>query len=249
MFDAHAETIRAGAIDAYPHEAVWLITDDGDCRQVRNVHTNPAGSFAVAKADMAAARARGLAAIVHSHPDYPACPSEADMRGQLATAVPWGIVANDGQAATPIAWWGQGTPRPPLDGRGFVHGITDCYSLIRDYYAETYGIDLIEVPRAWEWWRQGADLYQRLFGRAGFVQIPHDQAEPGDVWLCQIRSPVPNHGGILLSGDRGLHHPMTRQGGPVQPDARARIEPIHRWLPHIATDRGGQILRYVGPFA
>ena len=246
MHDEHQAQIRSEALAAYPHEAVWLITADGACRQVRNVHAEPAHAFAVSKNDMASAQARGLAAIVHSHPDYWACPSEADMHGQMATAVPWGIVATDGQDATPITWWGADTPRPPLEDRPFVHGVTDCYALIRDYYAETYGIELIEVPRAWEWWRTGGDLYQQQFAAAGFERITHEQAQPGDVWLMQLRSPVPNHGGILLDHGRALHHPMARAGGPVQPKARARIEPIHRWLPHIAADRGGIILRYTG---
>jgi proteasome lid subunit RPN8/RPN11 len=241
----HAETVRAGAIAAYPHEAVWLLTADGACRQVDNIHPSPRESFSVSKHDMATARACGLAGIVHSHPDYPACPSEQDMRGQLATAVPWGIVATDGQAATDITWWGDGTERPALEDRPFVHGVTDCYSLIRDYYALERGIDLIEIPRAWLWWQDGGDLYREFFAQAGFRQILHAEAEPGDVWLAQIRSPVPNHGGILLERGECLHHPMTRSGGPVQPRALSKREPLNRWLPHIAQDRGGMILRYV----
>ncbi|MES1927559.1 Mov34/MPN/PAD-1 family protein [Salinisphaera sp. T31B1] len=246
MFDEHADAIRAAAVAAYPNEAVFVITDETGCYEVRNVHPSPRESFAIGKKDMAAARAAGLRAIVHSHPDYPACPSEQDMRGQLSTAVPWGIVATNGEAATPITWWGAGTERPSLEGRPFVHGVTDCYSLIRDYYAAERDIDLMEIPRAWLWWQQGGDLYREWFGPAGFVQIAHAEAKPGDVWLTQIRSPVPNHGGILLERGECLHHPMTREGGPVQPKALSRREPINRWLPHIAQDRGGMILRYEG---
>lgn len=246
MYAEHADTIRAGAIAAYPAEAVWIIYEDGACRRVRNVHPSPRESFAVARKDMAAAMARGLAAIVHSHPDYPACPSQKDMEGQLSTGVPWGIVATDGESATGITWWGAGTERPPLEGRPFVHGVTDCYSLIRDYYAAERGIELIEIPRAWLWWQQGGDLYRDFFGKAGFRQIPHAEASPGDVWLSQMRSKVPNHGGILLERGECLHHPMTRNGGPVQPRALSKREPLNRWLPHIAQDRGGMILRYVG---
>ena len=36
-----------------------------------------------------------------------------------------------------VFWWGDKLPRAPLIGRGFRHGIHDCYSLIRDYYGDT----------------------------------------------------------------------------------------------------------------
>ena len=65
MFDHYAEQIRAGALAAYPNEAVWLITTQG-CQQVENVAARPAETFRVAKLDMAAAQAAGLLAVVRS---------------------------------------------------------------------------------------------------------------------------------------------------------------------------------------
>ncbi|WP_306168829.1 NlpC/P60 family protein [Halomonas sp. MMSF_3323] len=221
--------IRAEALAAYPNEAVWLITDHG-CRQVANVADAPRTTFAIAKRDMAAATAQGLRAIVHSHPDYPDCPSEADMRGQIASGVPWGIVATDGNATTPVRWWGGGD-RPELIGRGFVHGVTDCYALIRDYYAMELGIDLPEFPRSWEWWLKGQDLYRQGFEQAGFRVIEADKAMPGDMWFAQLRSDVPNHGGVLVENGLCLHHPSGRH--PVDPTRLSRRDPAARWLPYI----------------
>ncbi|WP_339118579.1 Mov34/MPN/PAD-1 family protein [Halomonas sp. BMC6] len=229
MFKKFAEQIRAGALAAYPNEAVWLITTQG-CQQVENVAARPAETFRVAKVDMVHAQAVGLLAVVHSHPDYPDCPSEADMRGQLASGVPWGIVATDGEQTTPIRWWGH-DGRPPLVGRGFVHGIADCYGLIRDYYAESHGITLPEFPRSWEWWRNGQDLYRDGFAAAGFRMIEQHEARPGDMWLAQLRSPVPSHGGIVLEHGLALHHPCGRL--PVDDSRLSVREPLGRWLPHI----------------
>jgi len=229
MFDEYAEQIRAEALAAYPEEAVWLITSGG-CRRVTNIADDPTATFAVAKNDLAAAHGRGLLAVVHSHPDYPACPSEADMRGQLASGVPWGIVATDGINTTPVRWWGHGELEP-LVGRGFVHGVTDCYALIRDYYAAELALEIPEYPRGWDWWHRGADLYRDNFGQAGFRRIEAAEARPGDVWLAQLRSGVPNHGGILLEGGLALHHPSARE--PVDPARLSRREPVGRWLPYI----------------
>lgn len=225
----YADQIRAAAIAAHPKEAVFLITP-GECRQVKNIAHDPTHTFRVDKRSMAAAIKRGLLAVVHSHPDYPDCPSEADMRGQINSGVRWGIVATDGKSTTPIRWWGHGECEP-LVGRGFVHGITDCYGLIRDYYALELGIDLPEYPRNWEWWRNGGDLYRTGFASAGFRRIERDEAQPGDMWLAQLRSDVPNHGGIVLENGLALHHPSARY--PVDSARLSRREPIGRWLPYI----------------
>ncbi|XKE45760.1 NlpC/P60 family protein [Halomonas organivorans] len=229
MFPDHHDQLRREALAAYPEEAVWLITP-GECRRVANVAEDPRATFRVAKRDLAAAQARGLCAVVHSHPNGPDHPSEADMRGQVASGVPWGIIATDGEACLPPFWWG-GDARPPLVGRGFRHGVTDCYALIRDYYLLEHGIALPEFPRAWEWWRHGQDLYRDGFPRAGFRRIEPEEARPGDMFFAQLRSPVPNHGGVLLEGGLALHHKTGRQA--VDATRLSMREPIARWLPHI----------------
>jgi cell wall-associated NlpC family hydrolase len=230
MFEQYHEQIAAQALAGYPLECVWLITGAG-CRQVDNVAGDPRATFRIARADMLQAQAEGLLAVVHSHPDTPDRPSAADMRGQLATGVPWGIIATDGAVCTPITWWGDGVPVPPLVGRGFRHGVTDCYSIIRDYYRLERGVTLPEYPRDWEWWEQGGNLYQQGFAAAGFVPIAGSQAAPGDVWIAQLRSPVPNHGGVLLERGLALHHPSSHQ--PVDPSRLSVREPIARWQAHI----------------
>lgn len=226
MFDEYKDQIRREAIAAFPSEAVWLITP-GECRLVKNIADDPTKTFRVDRRTMAAAHARGLLAVVHSHPNFPACPSAADMQGQAATAVPWGIVATDGITAQDVAWFGDSVEVPPLVGRGFRHGVTDCYALIRDYYRLELGITLPIGARSWEWWLDGEDLYTENFGPAGFHRIEAHEAKPGDVWLAQIRSPVPNHGGILLENGLGLHHPSARE--PVDPSRLSIREPLARW--------------------
>ncbi len=230
MFQQHHAQLQAEAIAAYPNEACWVITP-GECRQVRNIADDPRRHFRIDKRTMAAAHKRGLLAIVHSHPDGPDCPSEADMRGQLHTAVPWGIVSTDGERALePFFWDANGEP-PPLLGRGFRHGVTDCYALIRDYYRLEHGIVLPEFPRDWEWWHQGQDLYREGFARAGFRQVSASEARAGDMWFSQIRSPVPNHGGVLVGNGLALHHKTARLA--TDPTRLSAREPIGRWLPYV----------------
>lgn len=222
--------VKAMTLAKYPHEAVFLLTDSGiDC--VNNIAEDPTKDFRVHKCIMGKAYKNGLKAIIHSHPDFPCCPSAADMRGQIDSRVPWGILSTDGKSCTDIAWWGDQVEPLPLLDRSFRHGITDCYSLIRDYYRLEVGIFLPEFPRDWEWWLADQDLYQDGFEKAGFRVIDSSEAKPGDVWLAQLKSPVVNHGGILLDHGLILHHPSARK--PVDSSQCARREPGARWMNHI----------------
>lgn len=230
MFKEYEDKIKAEAIKSYPEEAVWLITNSG-CKKVKNISPTPTKTFKVSKQEMGKAIASGLLAVVHSHPDYPDCPSESDMKGQIASGVPWGVVATNGEITTDIRWWGENIERKPLIGRGFCHGINDCYGLIRDYYRQELGISLVDFPRDWEWWLNGKDLYQDGIVPAGFRKIEQAEATVGDMWIAQVRSPVPNHGGILLENGLALHHPCGNN--PVDPTRLSIREPIGRWLPHI----------------
>jgi cell wall-associated NlpC family hydrolase len=98
----------------------------------------------------------------------------------------------------------------PLVGRPFYHGVLDCYSLIRDWYQQTCGIELKQFHRMDDWWNDGiSDLYTQGFPQAGFVSIGADaELQEGDVILMQIRSKngVPNHAAIYLGDELILHH-------------------------------------------
>ena len=225
-----AAKIKQQAIEGYPLECVWLVYG-GQCKQVKNIADDPSREFKVSRADMAAATLGGLEAIIHSHPDYPDCPSASDMRGQELSGVPWGIIATNGVDATDICWFGDQVENQTLIGRGFRHGVTDCYALIRDYYKSELGIDLINFHRDWDWWNNGGDLYRDGIKPAGFRVIDQSEAKPGDMWIAQVRSPVPNHGGILLDNGLALHHPSAKN--PVDAAQLSRREPIERWLPYI----------------
>lgn len=170
--------------------------------------------------------------VVHSHPDGPLYPSKADMEGQALTGKPWAILALDDERVTdkPVMWGGE---TPPLLGRDFMHGVTDCYAVIRDAYAlgkdelAKQGIpgwpfdpiELPDFPRADAWWEQGENLYVDNFAKAGFEEVK-DAPQPGDVFLMKIRSSTENHGGVLVGNDLIVHHLPSRM---------SRREPAGLW--------------------
>jgi proteasome lid subunit RPN8/RPN11 len=224
------EAARAHAMAEYPRESCGLVVD-GKYVPMPNMSSDPT-AFEMD----ASAFGDDVEAVIHSHADGPPWPSAADMRGQIATRVPWGIVVSTSAGAGRILWWGDGVPRPPLIGRDFRHGPSgsdgrgDCYALIRDWYAEIRGIELPEFPRDDRWWENGDDLYRVHFPDAGFVAVPADEMRPGDVVLAAIISRVPNHGGVVLPNGLVLHHLQNRL---------SRTEPLGPWMRFVT-----HVLRY-----
>jgi cell wall-associated NlpC family hydrolase len=90
-------------------------------------------------------------------------------------------------------------------GRPFLHGLFDCYTLIRDYYKRSFGIHLpTNIQRNWEWWTQGENLYVENAKSFEFEEVT--DVKKHDVLIMKIGSPVPNHGAIYLGNGKILHH-------------------------------------------
>ncbi len=223
--------IAADARARYPQESCGLLLSDGGYLACPNVASDPRTAFVI-PVDFWTAHAGQVAAVVHSHPDGPDHPTARDMAGQVATDVPWVLVATDGETVSaPIVWGGD---PPPLLGRSFVHGVTDCYALIRDWYRLERGVTLPEFPRDAEWWFSGGDLYRQGFAVAGFAAVSLDDVRPGDVVLMQVRSPVPNHGGVLLDDGLLLHHLTGRLS------RREPYGPWRRMVTHVLRHERGE---------
>jgi proteasome lid subunit RPN8/RPN11 len=216
--------IKAHTIRDFPKEACGLIVD-GDYLPCFNYATDPNKDFTIAAALQVKLKTDGkkIEAVVHSHPGGPLFPTDSDMIGQLATGVPWVLIATDGEITSTPEIWGGNAEIAPILGRSFMHGIRDCYSLARDTYGlgkeklaqqsvlwPLESIILPEFPRADGWWgdtkKLGQTLYVDNFKKAGFVEIPREEAKPGDAFLMKIRSLTLNHCGILTSDGTIIHH-------------------------------------------
>ena len=240
--------IAAAAVECYPNEScgVVLAVKDGGYRFLpcENQAENPATSFEINPDKILEWQKAGLLlAVVHSHPPpSPACPSMPDMTAQAAMAVPWGIVPVHEDGADKLFWFGDQVPRPHLGkgveglvGLSYRHGVTDCYSLIRDYYREVWGISLPDQPRGWGAKGPGVneyDWYSLLHRKFGFEDVAMADAKIGDSLLLQVQCEFVNHAAVIVGDGLLLHHP----GGVMAWD-EARLskrDTIARWLPYIS---------------
>lgn len=98
------------------------------------------------------------------------------------------------------------------EGRPFLHGDTDCYGLIRDYYRQEHGLTLRNYARPTDWWAFKLDLYMQNFEEEGFeaIQIPLSKLRVSDLLLMAIRSEQANHAAVYIGEGKILHHLPNR---------------------------------------
>ena len=202
----HVDFMLQHAHAEFPNEACGVIIKIGKKTspvRCRNISATPTTAVEIHPDDYSNAEDAGeIVGIYHSHPNTTADPSPADLSMCEATGVPWHIVSWPQAAYRCFAPSGYSAP---LEGRPFVYGVHDCYSLVEDYYREHMGIDLPKLSHGTNgWWNEGQTLYLDNMEAAGF-QIVHD-LQVGDVILMQFDSSVPHHAAIFLGDDTILHH-------------------------------------------
>lgn len=198
--------IQAHAAECFPAECCGLIVNDVyvQCRNISK-HTD---QFEIHHKDLARAEDAGeIQAFVHSHPNASARASELDLLQIELHQKPWVICAYpdiEFQVYEPCGY------RAPLVGRNYIHGIQDCYSIVRDFYERELGINLIDFEREDAWWehKESKSLYLDGFGEAGFIEV--NDLQYGDVMLCRVgRTEHVNHAIIWLGDQTALKSEQT----------------------------------------
>ena len=171
-----------------------------------------------------------IIAVVHSHPVTPPVPSQSDKVACEQSGLAWHIVNPKTES------WGYLKPtgyKAPILGREWAWGVTDCYTLVRDWYKEKLDIDLIDWqrPTTLEDFNK-EPMFEKCAEETGFRELrPDEKLINGDLLFMSIFSNNLNHVAIFIDGDV-LHHLADRL---------SCIEPYSEWLLKCT----GKRLRYV----
>ena len=197
----------------------------------RNLSLNDNQCFMIDPEDYVRADNLGqIISIVHSHPLTPPTPSQADKIGCEKSNLEWHIVNPKTEK------WGYYKPsgyKAPLIGREYVWGVTDCWSLVRDWYKEEKNIELRDWQRPLspdEFLEN--PMFESHAWRTGFRELRNDEKlEVGDLLFMSIMGKGLNHVALFL-GNEILHHLADRL---------SCKEPYSEWLLKCT----GKRLRYV----
>ncbi|MFP2239961.1 C40 family peptidase [Pseudescherichia vulneris] len=196
------------ARDEFPRESCGFILRDGTYQRCRNISHKPESTFAISPAEYAQHDVR---AVVHSHPHGTAALSITDRAAHRASGKEWIVIGLAGDDVT-TASYPAIKGALPLEGRSFVFGVTDCYTLVRDYYEQELGIELPDFYREDEFWKRGHAIYDDNYAEAGFYKAVGAPVV-GDLLVLRIGAPKPNHGAIYLGNGMILHHLHGRLSG------------------------------------
>lgn len=223
ILKATREAINSHAAACYPRESCGVIVNREyiECQNIADSDSE----FVIDPRDVVRAEAKGkIEAIVHSHPDGSTKPSTFDRLQMPLHRVPWVIVSYpeiDIKVHKPAPY------TAPLINREYIHGVLDCFSIVRDYYDRELDIQIDNFERSDKWWERddSADLYVDNFKSQGFVEV--DDLQRHDVILCRVQpTNFVNHALIYLGSDGQLtsessetvigdhlvlHHPYLRR--------------------------------------
>lgn len=208
------EEMELWAKQCHPNEACGLVLKVKNKHvfyPCRNTHAQPKNNFTISAFDYVAARGLGdIVAVFHSHPSGSNKPSPIDLASCNAGSTPWLIlgIAKTGDTfnLTEINQIIPDSVELSYEGRPYVWGLHDCYSLVREYLANELDIHLNDYDRAPEANKADHPIFAQQFQAEGYRLMP-EGTEPIEGDLALIGT---GHIALFVDSGRILHHLIGR---------------------------------------
>lgn len=200
--------IQEHVLSEYPREACGVLTEEKYV-PFENVSAKPEESFKFDPGQYFLYFESAIA-IVHSHVQKEnkqylfdlRTPSQSDMQCWAYSGKDWLIVGTEGENVSQPLLVSQ-KEIPELLGRPFIWYVTDCYTIIRDYYKLYMDIELVPDYPHFDW--------TKLEGYHCFIDnflhlFPHEEImdfrdlKNGDVFIFNYKNWKSNHLGVYHNG-------------------------------------------------
>lgn len=186
-------------------ETCGFVLTDGTVVEVANTANNRVAEFEISPHDYAKYDG-SIAGIWHSHLELAGF-SQLDQRVLMADTLPWAVFCLADNSFHECSF--EGTA--PLEGRPFVFGHWDCYSLVSDKLAEL-GVTLPSWPRGpWgEWNTPGFRPFDDAWPEVG-KPVTDGHYREGDILLMNLGDHPghTDHVGVFINSKQFLHHPAN----------------------------------------
>ena len=172
----------------------------------KNISLKPENYFELCPEDYAKASDLGeIIKIVHSHPQISATPSAGDMLSLEKGNLPWVIVNPQTESFTETY---PSKYIPSLIGREYIWGVSDCYSIIRDYYIKELSITLKNYERKGNRLNPSDNPFLKNYKDCGFVKVK--DLKKHDVIFMMLNGNYPQHAAVYLGQGDILHQVENR---------------------------------------
>ncbi|MFX5640747.1 C40 family peptidase [Acinetobacter baumannii] len=209
--------IKQHAMDCYPNEACGFIVVNkyklALTIKCRNDSPFPKTQFLINPDEYLRAEQEGeIVGVWHTHTNGNPKPTESDLAGCEVTGLPWYMLMvekkgdefhfNDLVEFSPTGY------EAPYEGRPYVYGSFDCWTLCRDFYQREFGIELRDYPRVEKFWtNEETNYFINKYEEVGLVDVTNQPLQYGDILFIQTdNSGNPNHSAIYVGTEKILHH-------------------------------------------
>ena len=93
-----------------------------------------------------------------------------------------------------------------LIGLPYIDGRQDCFSSVRNYYQNVWGVHLPNFARPDRFWDDPHLNLYGMYASHGFQQIFDRPYNLGDAVLMPLLAPQVSHAGVLVADNQLLHH-------------------------------------------
>ena len=203
------EQIKKYFFEKYPEEGCGVLLNKKGVLQwipCDNVAFDKLNSFKISGKDFVRLSLSGdIEAIVHSHPDESCEPSGSDISTSEHLKLPYHIYSiPEGKkyVYTPT------TKVSTLLGRSYKFGEQDCWTLVRDYYLQTFNYKLPMIEFEEDFYETGLDYFANSIGPWGGEEV--STPKKGDIIFFKILNEIENHCGVYIGEGKYIHHMKDR---------------------------------------